>query len=325
MNAWRAYDADLPEFAVAIDVYDTEGDDSGASEPAPVRHVVVQEYRAPASVNAAVAAARLDAVVRALPALLETDRERVHVKVRERPERHEPVRAPGDGRRERGERRRRPRRAGLPLAAELLRLPRHRDLPRSPERAPSRRRTGARRALPEPVRLHGGGDGRGRRRRRARERVGGSLEPLLPLGGGEPRAERGGAGTPTASCAPTRFAGSRVTPGPSRATRRRSTSSSSIRRRSRTRPTPRTTGTCSAITSAPSRPVSRASRRAGSSCSPTTSAASASTRISPEGVLGDERLVVDEWSRHSIGRDFARSPRIHRVWFVERADEASAR
>ena len=75
IDAWRVYDADLPEFAVAIDRYDTE---DGA------RHVVVQEYRAPASVNAALAAARLDAVVDALPALLDTTPERVHVKVRER-------------------------------------------------------------------------------------------------------------------------------------------------------------------------------------------------------------------------------------------------
>ena len=74
IEAWRAYDADLPEFAVAIDVYDTA--DAG-------RHAVVQEYRAPASVNAALAAARLDAVVEVLPALLELAPAQVHVKVRE--------------------------------------------------------------------------------------------------------------------------------------------------------------------------------------------------------------------------------------------------
>lgn len=75
VSAWRAYDADLPEFAVAIDVYDTESRD---------RHVVVQEYRAPATVNTALAAARLDAVVTVLPEVLETPAARVHVKVRER-------------------------------------------------------------------------------------------------------------------------------------------------------------------------------------------------------------------------------------------------
>lgn len=75
IRAWRAYDAELPEFAVAIDVYDLEDDE---------RHLVVQEYRAPATVNAALATARLDAVVDALPSLLETTPERVHVKIRER-------------------------------------------------------------------------------------------------------------------------------------------------------------------------------------------------------------------------------------------------
>ena len=72
--AWRAYDADLPEFALAIDVYESASDG---------RHLVVQEYRAPASVNAALAAARLDAALAALPALMDVARERVHLKVRE--------------------------------------------------------------------------------------------------------------------------------------------------------------------------------------------------------------------------------------------------
>jgi len=75
IRAWRAYDAELPEFAMAIDVYDMR---QGA------RHLVVQEYRAPATVNAVLAEARRQAVVDALPDLLETTAERVHVKVRER-------------------------------------------------------------------------------------------------------------------------------------------------------------------------------------------------------------------------------------------------
>ena len=74
ISAWRAYDADLPEFALAIDVYDTVEDG---------RHLVVQEYRAPASVNAALATARLEAACEALPGLLGTVPARVHLKVRE--------------------------------------------------------------------------------------------------------------------------------------------------------------------------------------------------------------------------------------------------
>ena len=74
ISAWRAYDADLPEFALAIDVYDTVDDG---------RHLVVQEYRAPASVNAALAAARLEAACEALPGLLDMAPARLHQKVRE--------------------------------------------------------------------------------------------------------------------------------------------------------------------------------------------------------------------------------------------------
>lgn len=73
ITAYRAYDADLPEFAVAIDVYDCEE-----------RHVVVQEYQAPATVNVAVASARLQAVLKAVPPLFNVDRDRMHVKVREK-------------------------------------------------------------------------------------------------------------------------------------------------------------------------------------------------------------------------------------------------
>lgn len=74
IDALRVYDADLPEFAVAIDVYDCEN----------ARHVVVQEYKAPATVNVAMAAARLQSVVSAMPDSLDVDPNNVHVKVREK-------------------------------------------------------------------------------------------------------------------------------------------------------------------------------------------------------------------------------------------------
>ncbi|PID61658.1 MAG: bifunctional 23S rRNA (guanine(2069)-N(7))-methyltransferase RlmK/23S rRNA (guanine(2445)-N(2))-methyltransferase RlmL [Gammaproteobacteria bacterium] len=75
ITAFRLYDADLPEFAVAIDVHDTE--DAG-------RQVVLQEYRAPASVNAAMAASRLSAVIAVLPELLSIEPVSLHVKERSR-------------------------------------------------------------------------------------------------------------------------------------------------------------------------------------------------------------------------------------------------
>jgi len=73
ISAWRVYDADLPEFAVAIDVYDCAD-----------RHVVVQEYQAPATVNTAMAAARLTSLMQVIPSSLQVHADCVHLKVRER-------------------------------------------------------------------------------------------------------------------------------------------------------------------------------------------------------------------------------------------------
>ncbi len=73
ISAWRIYDADLPEFSVAIDIYDCDE-----------RHVVVQEYQAPATVNAAMASARLKALLQVIPETLNVHAEHVHLKVREK-------------------------------------------------------------------------------------------------------------------------------------------------------------------------------------------------------------------------------------------------
>jgi len=78
INAWRVYDADLPEFSVAIDVYDCDTSD-GAD-----RHVVVQEYQAPATVNSAMATARLKELLAIIPDCLSVDADQVHLKVREK-------------------------------------------------------------------------------------------------------------------------------------------------------------------------------------------------------------------------------------------------
>ena len=74
INAYRLYDADLPEFAVAIDVY------HGDSET----HCVVQEYEAPASVNLSIASQRLDAVLQVIPDCLSIPSEHIHLKVRQK-------------------------------------------------------------------------------------------------------------------------------------------------------------------------------------------------------------------------------------------------
>ncbi|HSH48783.1 MAG TPA: bifunctional 23S rRNA (guanine(2069)-N(7))-methyltransferase RlmK/23S rRNA (guanine(2445)-N(2))-methyltransferase RlmL, partial [Halomonas sp.] len=70
VSCYRLYDADMPEYALAIDVY---GD-----------HVHVQEYAAPRSVNAAQAQRRLHDALAVIPEVLEVDPARVVVKRRER-------------------------------------------------------------------------------------------------------------------------------------------------------------------------------------------------------------------------------------------------
>ncbi len=73
--AYRVYDAELPEFAMAIDVYDCDA-----------RYVVVQEYEAPSSVNVAMADQRRQAVIAVLPELLEVTPSRLFLKLRRQQE-----------------------------------------------------------------------------------------------------------------------------------------------------------------------------------------------------------------------------------------------
>jgi 23S rRNA (guanine2445-N2)-methyltransferase / 23S rRNA (guanine2069-N7)-methyltransferase len=70
ISCFRVYDADLPEFAVAIDVYE--------------QWVHVQEYEAPATINALRAAARLRGVMGQLPDLLDVPKTHVLLKIRRR-------------------------------------------------------------------------------------------------------------------------------------------------------------------------------------------------------------------------------------------------
>ncbi len=70
IDCYRLYDADLPEYAVAVDLYGDE--------------VHLQEYRAPKSVDEDKAARRLQEVQDALPQVLDLPPEKVHLKVRQR-------------------------------------------------------------------------------------------------------------------------------------------------------------------------------------------------------------------------------------------------
>ncbi|KAF0282685.1 bifunctional 23S rRNA (guanine(2069)-N(7))-methyltransferase RlmK/23S rRNA (guanine(2445)-N(2))-methyltransferase RlmL [Spiribacter roseus] len=72
--AYRVYDADIPEYALAVDVYNSQDG----------RWLHVQEYAAPATVDAGKAQARLRAALSALPGALDTDPSKLVYKVRQR-------------------------------------------------------------------------------------------------------------------------------------------------------------------------------------------------------------------------------------------------
>jgi 23S rRNA (guanine2445-N2)-methyltransferase / 23S rRNA (guanine2069-N7)-methyltransferase len=73
ISCYRLYDADMPEYAVAVDLY--QGDGLWAH---------VQEYAPPASVDPEKARLRFREIVAALPQVLEIPRERIVLKRRER-------------------------------------------------------------------------------------------------------------------------------------------------------------------------------------------------------------------------------------------------
>ncbi|MDP4535251.1 bifunctional 23S rRNA (guanine(2069)-N(7))-methyltransferase RlmK/23S rRNA (guanine(2445)-N(2))-methyltransferase RlmL [Alkalimonas collagenimarina] len=70
LSCYRLYDADIPEYNVAVDWYDGE--------------VVVHEYAPPASVDEAIAQKRLFDVVNQVPQVLNIDPDKMVLKVRER-------------------------------------------------------------------------------------------------------------------------------------------------------------------------------------------------------------------------------------------------
>jgi len=74
VSCYRIYDADLPEYALAIDVYETTRG----------TWLHVQEYQAPASVDSRKAQARLRAALQVIPGALDISPERMVFKVRKR-------------------------------------------------------------------------------------------------------------------------------------------------------------------------------------------------------------------------------------------------
>jgi len=75
ITCWRVYDADLPDFAVAVDLYDCADG---------VRRAVVAEYEAPSGIDPVVAGIRLRQATEAVAEVLDVDPSEVRVKVRRR-------------------------------------------------------------------------------------------------------------------------------------------------------------------------------------------------------------------------------------------------
>jgi 23S rRNA (guanine2069-N7)-methyltransferase / 23S rRNA (guanine2445-N2)-methyltransferase len=78
VGCYRVYDADLPDYAVAIDVYAGAGPDTGK------RWVHIAEYAPPPGIDPSKASARLADVLDAVPAILGVDPSAVFLKRRER-------------------------------------------------------------------------------------------------------------------------------------------------------------------------------------------------------------------------------------------------
>lgn len=78
VSCYRVYDADLPDFALAIDIYQAAGSEAGR------RFVHVAEYAPPSEIEPELAVARLDAALEVVPRLLEVADADVFVKRRER-------------------------------------------------------------------------------------------------------------------------------------------------------------------------------------------------------------------------------------------------
>ena len=72
ISCYRVYDADIPQYAVAIDIYD--------------KWVYVQEYQAPKTVNKNKAFQRINDVIDVVAEVLETTQDHVVLKVRKKQE-----------------------------------------------------------------------------------------------------------------------------------------------------------------------------------------------------------------------------------------------
>ena len=167
VTCYRLYDADLPEYSLAVDVYE--------------HRLHVQEYAPPPEIDPARAAAHLDEAVAVIADVLKVARGDIVVKQRRRQR--------GAAQYERRAGRRRPparHRGRARLPRRPREVPRHRPLSR-PARDPSPHPDARRRPpLPQPLRLHRHGDGVRHRRRRRRDDHRRPLGDLPRLGAAQP-------------------------------------------------------------------------------------------------------------------------------------------
>lgn len=84
VTCYRVYDADLPEYAAAIDVYRGAPDADDALDPRGDLWLHVQEYQAPASIPEETARQRLQDLLLAAMQVFELPRDRVAIKTRQR-------------------------------------------------------------------------------------------------------------------------------------------------------------------------------------------------------------------------------------------------
>ncbi len=80
VHCWRAYDADIPEYSAAIDVYSGREESRPHTPPSSWLHI--QEYAAPRDIPEHVASARLAELVRGAAAAFELPRDHIAVKTR---------------------------------------------------------------------------------------------------------------------------------------------------------------------------------------------------------------------------------------------------
>jgi 23S rRNA (guanine2445-N2)-methyltransferase / 23S rRNA (guanine2069-N7)-methyltransferase len=82
ISCWRLYDADLPEYALAVDIYQIDPS-PGDPSPAPRPVAVVQEYAAPASIDPRDARRRLREAMAVIAEVLELPQSDLYFKIRQ--------------------------------------------------------------------------------------------------------------------------------------------------------------------------------------------------------------------------------------------------